>query len=207
MFRVAAVLYAALALFSAGVAALAREGHPLTHPSPWVRLGEREAVAASVVLGVALAAAVVGSARLFLRRYEWAKGLASELRPFARGLTPWQIVALAALSSAGEELFFRALLGPSLGVVLSSVLFGAAHQIRGPSRWVWAGWAAVVGLAMGAIFAATGSLWGPLVAHAAINGMNLRLLRDSDPGGQERKGSLGGLLRGGRGSGGLRART
>jgi membrane protease YdiL (CAAX protease family) len=53
--------------------------------------------------------------------------------------------------------------------------------MKGPSRWVWAGWATVVGLMLGAIFALTGSLVGPLLAHAVINAANLAYLRDHDP--------------------------
>jgi hypothetical protein len=36
-------------------------------------------------------------------------------------------------------------------------------------------------MAFGAIFAATGSLLGPLLAHAVINAVNLIYLRDHDP--------------------------
>jgi uncharacterized protein len=193
VFRVIAVLYTAAALFAAGVATMARDGEPLTHPSPWVVLDGRVSVALSLALGAALVAVVVGSSRLFVRKFEWAKKLSTELRPFSRSLAPYQMAFLALLSSATEELFFRALLAPTLGVVLSSVLFGLVHQVRGPSRWYWAGWAGAVGLALGGIFALTGSLWGPLLAHAAINGINLAFLRDSDPDGARKP--LGGLLR------------
>jgi hypothetical protein len=43
------------------------------------------------------------------------------------------------------------------------------------------------------MFAATGSLAGPIVAHAMTNGANLRFLRDNDPSPRPR--TLGGLLR------------
>jgi hypothetical protein len=54
-------------------------------------------------------------------------------------------------------------------------------------------WATVMGLLFGCVFAATGSLAGPIVAHAMINGANLRFLRDNDPSPRPR--ALGGLLR------------
>ena len=77
--------------------------------------------------------------------------------------------------------FFRGLLVPIVGVVPPALLFGLVHQMKGPSRWVWAGWATVVGLMLGAVFALTGSLVGPLLAHAVINAANLAYLRDHDP--------------------------
>jgi membrane protease YdiL (CAAX protease family) len=81
---------------------------------------------------------------------------------------------------------------PLVGVVLSALLFGALHQVRGPGRWAWMAWATVMGLLFGAVFDATGSLAGPIVAHAMINAANLRFLRDHDPEAPPRQ--LGGLL-------------
>ena len=42
------------------------------------------------------------------------------------------------------------------------------------------------------MFALTGSLLGPIVAHAIVNGYNLMFLRNHDPAPKERR--LGGLL-------------
>ena len=72
---------------------------------------------------------------------------------------------------------------PWLGVLPAAAIFGLAHQIRGPSRWVWVGWASAVGLGLGALFAATGSLLGPFLAHALVNAVNLSFLRDHEPDG------------------------
>jgi hypothetical protein len=49
-----------------------------------------------------------------------------------------------------------------------------------------------MGLMLGAMFQLTGSLVGPLVAHALINGFNLQYLREHDP--EPPRRSLGGLL-------------
>src|SRR5262249_42542011 len=128
----------------------------------------------------ALASGAVFATRILVARYGWARRLHAELRPVALGLSSGHIALLAGLSSLGEELLFRGLLVPWVGVALSSVLFGLAHQIKGPSRWVWVAWAIVVGAMFGSIFALTGSLVGPLLAHAVINGVNLTFLRDHD---------------------------
>jgi membrane protease YdiL (CAAX protease family) len=49
-----------------------------------------------------------------------------------------------------------------------------------------------MGLALGAAFQLTGSLLGPLLAHAVINGFNLHYLKTHDP--TSRPKPLGGLL-------------
>jgi hypothetical protein len=102
------------------------------------------------------------------------------------------IAALALLSAIGEELLFRGLLQPLVGLLAQAVIFGLVHQIPGRSRWVWALWASIVGLGFGTIFQLTGSLLGPIVAHAMVNGLNLIHMKHHD---LEKKGKpLGGLL-------------
>lgn len=204
VFRVIAILYAAATLFAAGVATMVRDGEPLRHPSPWLLLGERASIGASVGMGALLTVLVVASTRVTVRRFEWAKRLSAELRPFPKSLSLAQVVTLAILSSVAEELFFRSVLAPWFGVTASSLLFGLVHQVKGQSRWYWAGWATLVGLGLGSIFVLTGSLWGPLLAHAAINGINLAFLRDSEPDAQRKH--HGGLLRARRSSPDLGAR-
>jgi uncharacterized protein len=146
----------------------------------------------SLGLGLPLGALTVSLTRVLVRRADWAHALHIALRPAVhRGDAA--LAAVAASSAAGEELLFRGLLVPIVGVLLSSLVFGALHQIRGRARWGWMVWATVMGLLFATVFAVTGSLAGPLVAHAAINHANLRFLRDNDP--LLRTRALGGLLR------------
>lgn len=173
--------YALLATLATALALAIRDGMPWDHPSPWVPMSLPMGLAASALLGVVFASAIIFSTRIAVARFPWARRLHRDLRPVARDLSVGHILLLAGLSSLGEELLFRGALTPVLGVVLSSVLFGLAHQIKGPSRWVWAAWATGVGLVLGAIFALTGSLVGPLLAHAVVNAANLLYLRDHDP--------------------------
>lgn len=147
---------------------------------------------ASVAGGLALALAVIAATRFLVRTQSWAAALHADLRPVARALGPSAILPVALASSVGEEMLFRGALVPWIGVVASSLLFGALHQLRGRSRLSWAGFAMVVGLLFGALFRATGSLLGPIVAHALINAANLRFLLDHAP---EGDGGAGGLLR------------
>ncbi len=136
---------------------------------------------ASLAGGVAVAVAVVAATRLLVRTQSWAAALHADLRPVARALGPGAVVPVALASSLGEEMLFRGALVPWVGVIVSSALFGALHQLRGRSRLSWAAFAAVVGLMLGALFRATGSLVGPILAHALINGVNLRFLMTHAP--------------------------
>jgi membrane protease YdiL (CAAX protease family) len=176
-----ASVYALLALLATGLCLALREGSPWTYPDPWLKLGPVGRPAVSAVLGLGFALLLVVGTRHAVARYAWAQRLHADLRPFAKNLAPGSILLVAGLSSLGEELLFRALLVPLLGVPLAAVVFGLAHRINGPSRWVWAGWAFVAGLGLGTIFAATGSLVGPLLAHAVVNAANLAYVRDHDP--------------------------
>jgi len=159
----------------------------------WLGARGLSSVLLSVGLGLPLGSATIAITRVVVQRSRWAHALHAALRPTVSGTGDAALFAVAAASSAGEELLFRGLLVPIIGVVASSLVFGGLHQVRGRARWGWMGWATVMGLLFGTLFAATGSLAGPLVAHAAINHSNLRFLRDNDPHGRPR--ALGGLLR------------
>ncbi len=177
-----AVSYAVLAAVATAISLALRDGLPWTYPEPWFPAPPALSLSLSAVLGLALATGAIAVTRVTVKRFEWARRLHEELRPVARDFSAPQILLVAGLSSLGEELLFRGLLTPWLGVVPAAVLFGLAHQMKGPSRWVWVGWATVVGLGLGSIFALTGSLVGPLLAHAVVNAVNLAYLRDHDPG-------------------------
>jgi len=177
--------YALLATVATALALALRDGMPWVYPDPWLSLRPPLGMLLSALLGLAFAVLLIISTRISVNRFEWARQLHRELRPVAVDLSIGHIFMVAGLSSLGEELLFRGLLTPTVGVVLSALLFGLAHQMRGPSRWVWAGWATGVGLGLGTIFALTGSLVGPLLAHAIVNAANLTFLRDHDPGNPE----------------------
>jgi len=168
-------------------------GSLLAYPAPWLPLEGFEAHAFSVVLGAAFAGAVVIGTRLLVQNVGWAKNLHRDLRPMTLGLDGAGVAVIAALSAIAEELVFRGLLMPWIGLVPQALLFGVVHaQLSGPSRWVWVAWATVVGLALGAIFALSGSLFGAVLAHALINGLNLLYLKSHDT--APPRNSLGGLL-------------
>ena len=186
------VAYTLLGLLAWGLSAAFGDGNLWSHPTPWLTLGEPVRTGASLVLGLALAAILVASTRIAVQRFSFAQQLHSDLRPVARNLTVASVLVIALLSSLGEELFFRGFLAPHIGVFAQALIFGMAHQVRGPSRWVWVAWASLVGVCFGFLFLLTGSILGPIAAHAAVNGYNLIFLRDHDPSPKDRR--LGGLL-------------
>ncbi len=187
-----AAAYATMAALAVAASLLLLQRAPWLHPTPWLHLPALVAHAYSLAFGVALGALVVVVTRRLVGRFTWARELASALRPFARGLSGVGIISVALLSSIGEEFLFRGLLQPWLGLWLQAALFGVLHQMRGPSRWAWVAWASVVGVMFGAVFASTGSLLGPIAAHALINGFNLNYLQNHDPDFSRR--GLGGLF-------------
>src|SRR5262245_34832367 len=166
---------------------------PFAYPEPWLTLDAASRNALSALIGVCFGALLIGLTRFAVPRFQWARALHSSLRPFASGLSTGAIALLAVLSSLGEELLFRGLIQPSAGIIVQALLFGVLHQVSGSSRWVWVVWATLTGLCLGAIFQLTGSLIGPIAAHALVNGVNLSYLKSHDP---ERRRALGGLLRG-----------
>ncbi len=88
-------------------------------------------------------------------------------------LTIPSILLLAISAGVGEELLFRGVLQPHLGLWVTSLLFGLAHPL---SSW-YVGYAALAGLILGGIAEYTGALLAPIVCHAVIDGVLLILAR------------------------------
>lgn len=192
------VVCGALSLVAIG-AALARGQSPFSVPAAetWLPLpdvlGGVLNHGLSLAGGVVLAIVTIKATRAFVARWGWARALHADLRPAIRGAGDGTIVIMGVASALGEELLFRGLLATTVGLFASSLAFGLLHQMRGRGRWIWAGWATVMGFLFGALLLATGSLLGALVAHAAINVANLRFLRDTDVEPPKQR-HLGGLL-------------
>jgi len=180
-----------------GVIIAAVRGEPNVFVCASYRLGDGAVSGhlASLAGGLGIAIAIIAATRYLVRRTAWARALHEDLRPMARALGEGAVIPVALASSIGEEVLFRGALVPWLGVIASSVLFGALHQMRGRSRLIWVAFATVVGLMFAGLFRATGSLLGPIVAHALINGANLRFLITHAPSSNKRRESMGGLLR------------
>jgi membrane protease YdiL (CAAX protease family) len=171
--RVAVLFYAALVAAALIWSWLA--GRSLFWASPDA---EQRGLSPGIDVGAGLLAAglVILLSRQLSERTRIGQRLAQTLRAALGPLSLGECWLLALLSGVAEEAFFRGALQPQVGLLAASLLFGAAHFVPRRELWLWTGFSIAAGLLLGWLFEATGNLVAPVVAHAAINGVNLRLL-------------------------------
>ena len=132
-----------------------------------------------VIAAVASALPLVGAA-ILLERFRCASILRLRHRvyqmvvPLFMDLSITQLALVSLAAGFGEELFFRGLLqsgtadlfsspiGSWIGVILASLLFGAAHWITR----TYALLATLVGFYLGVIFLISGNLLIPILSHS-----------------------------------------
>jgi len=95
------------------------------------------------------------------------------LVPFARQLGVMDVIVVALLSGVTEELFFRGVLLAEIGLLASSLVFGALHALNVP----YALWATCTGAAFGMLALERQSLIAPMAAHVIYNLGALLVLR------------------------------
>ena len=119
------------------------------------------AVGLMVGLEIALMAVFVGLK--FLVKEVKLPGYLETLMMAIKKTSPLELVVTCACVGFVEEVAFRGVLYPLLGLIPSALLFGAAHRPRIPYHWF-------VLCTMGCVFAAelilTGGLLVPIVHHA-----------------------------------------
>jgi hypothetical protein len=133
-------------------------------------------LALSPLIGLALGLAIVFLSRLAVHRFDWARHLHSDFRSILGPLTSREILILALASSVGEELLFRGALQPITGVWAQAIIFALLHIGPGLRFLPWTASAFALGLGFGFLFELTGDLGAPIVAHFAINYMNLHFI-------------------------------
>ncbi|GAB4216090.1 MAG: hypothetical protein OHK0013_42210 [Sandaracinaceae bacterium] len=143
--------------------------------------GQTSAVALSLVGGALLAATTTLGTRWLVRRTAWARALRAEFRAALEGASNGDILLLALASGVAEELLFRGALQPALGLLGTSLLFGAVHFVPTRNLAPWSAWAAAMGLLLGLLYERTGSIAGCVLAHVAINAINLRAILRYEP--------------------------
>lgn len=134
----------------------------------------------SLSLGAATALGTVLLGLLAYGAFPVFRKLAGEAAPLLLdGMRVRDLVLLAVLSGVGEEALFRGALQPEIGLVAASLLFGALHL--GPDRryLLWTAWAVGAGFLFGGLYAWTGGILAPVVAHVLHNGATLLLWRRS----------------------------
>ena len=98
------------------------------------------------------------------------------LKPMFGQVGPFHIVVVSLAAGWGEELLFRGVLLPEIGLVGSSLVFGLLHT-GGRGTLAFGAWAAVTGGALGQLTLWTGGLVAPVVAHAAYDAAAMSYIR------------------------------
>lgn len=132
---------------------------------------------------IGLGAGLIFVAFTWLLSRCWApmRMLESEFRSALGPLSVAQIVQIALLSGLSEEVFFRGVLQPWIGLWAATLIFGAVHFVPHRAYRPWAFFALVAGVGFGFLLEWTGSLLAPIVAHITVNGLNLLVIVRGKP--------------------------
>jgi len=136
-----------------------------------------------VVIGLGVAVALAAVNWWLLRRAP-ANPLVSGVRkvyadllaPLFAPLGPWAVVVIGLAAGVGEELLFRGLLQPLVGLPAASVVFGLAH-VAGREMLGFGVWATLMGALLGGLAVVTGGLLAPVVAHGVYDVLALTYIR------------------------------
>ena len=135
-----------------------------------------------LLLGLGLAAGVLALGALARRSFGWARRLDEE---FSRLLAPLGVAdafVLAVSSGVAEEVFFRGVLQPAIGLYPASLAFGLLHYPMNRRMVPWTVIAIGMGLLLGIVYDATGHLLPVVTAHALINFVELGRIGSRAPG-------------------------
>lgn len=88
----------------------------------------------------------------------------------------FDLLLIALMAGIGEELLFRGVIMPELGIAASGILFGLMH-FAGRDLWFYTVWAVVIGIFFGNLYQWTGNLLVPIAVHAAYDFVALLYIR------------------------------
>lgn len=129
-----------------------------------------------LALGLVSGLGMVGITRLVVPRLGAARRLAQALGRITGPLSFGSCLLVATFSALGEELLFRAVIQERLGLAAGVLLFAMAHVPLERALWPWPLFAVAAGLVLGGLYAVTGAVLAPAVAHGVVNLLNLRHL-------------------------------
>lgn len=135
-------------------------------------------------LGLAGAAALLGLWELGRRRFDAMQQLEAQIAATIGPIERGEVLVLALLSGFAEELFFRGAMLLAWGPWVSAVLFALMHSGRGSAFRFWTVFALAAGGLCTLLTLVTGNLLAAIVAHVAVNAINLRRFTIDDPGGR-----------------------
>ena len=128
----------------------------------------------ALVWGIGLAAGITIASSIIYRLWPSYRDSADiYLNMVIRPLLWPDLIWLGLLPGLSEELLFRGVMLPALGlnlaaVIISSLLFGVLH-LSGAGQWPYVVWATIVGFALGYVALITGNLLIPILAHIITN--------------------------------------
>ncbi len=125
-------------------------------------------------VGIGGGLALWGIWRLARRFLPASRDLEDRLAGLLGPVTTSEAIALALLSGFAEELFFRGAVQATVGWIPAALLFALLHTGPGRAFRLWTAFALVAGFLLGWIMLWRGNLLAPVMAHALVNGINLR---------------------------------
>lgn len=196
------LVYLLLLFLSCGVRLLVDSEGPRA-PVPldlaWRWLTAAEALVPTYVRwpsGLLLGALLGLGTSLLLTRWARHTVMQNLTAALAEGLStskPWMLTVIAILGGAAEEVFFRGVLHPWLGIPLSAFAFGAVHVRRRRGTWLWPLLSVAFALIASAGYELTGTLLTPIAMHVQVNLASQRRLGRLAAARERRP--MGGLLR------------
>ena len=132
------------------------------------------AMGTQVSIGLAFAMAVVWISVLSRRLFDQVRRGEYDIKEVVGNLSFFQILVIASLSGITEELLFRGVLQPAIGIWGASALFGIVHPPPTRNLFFYPIVAAVIGLGLWGIFLLTGeSIVAPMIAHVSTHLCNI----------------------------------
>ena len=128
----------------------------------------------SLLLGVTLGIVITALSGLAYRLCPpYRKSADYYLEVVLKPLALPDLIWLGLLPGLSEELLFRGVMLPALGldhtaVIVSSLCFGVLH-LSGSEQWPYVIWATIIGMILGYSALLTGNLLVPIVAHIITN--------------------------------------
>jgi membrane protease YdiL (CAAX protease family) len=128
----------------------------------------------NIGLGVAIGLGITGLSGILYRLWRTYRESADlYLVLVLKPLTLADLIWLGLLPALSEELLFRGVMLPAIGldpigIILSSICFGILHTLD-IQQWSYAVWATLVGIVFAIIMVETGNLLIPIVAHLTTN--------------------------------------
>ncbi|HKJ00046.1 MAG TPA: CPBP family intramembrane glutamic endopeptidase [bacterium] len=150
----------------------------LVRPPGTLHIGDVLALAWGLGAAAVIGAGVVLGSRWSSRHTAWGGRLHNEFHAILGGLDSPRILLLSLLSAGGEEVLFRGVLQPRLGLWVAAVLFAALHFPMRRALVPWTGFAFVLGVVLGVLTQASGSLWPAILLHFLVNYFNLHDLAE-----------------------------